>query len=889
MEEEPKRTFRLDRHTREDARAAVDEEIAFHLELVAEELMAAGWSPEEARAEARRSFGDIEETRDRCTDAQTRRGREETRAMAHEELARDLKQAWRAVRSAPGYAALVAGTLAFGIAANTIVFSAMNPYLLRSLPYGHPDELVQVNVVNPVTGWDMDRLSYPQFLDWKARSRAFSGLAAYSYGAVTVADADGPERVQLAHVTANMFDVLQVSPALGRSFTPAEARPGAPAVVVLSDRMWRIRFGADPTVLGRTLALDGVKHTVVGVMPASFNFPFGSARLWLPIRADATASRSDNNLMLVGRLAPGQTSRTALTELDGIQHELAALHPDTDGRMSGVTIKPLREALNFAWDVLSIGFRVLLGAVFFVLLLACVNVASLTLARGAARRREIAVRASLGAGRARIVRQLLVESLVLASAGGALGVALSWWVAGVIAPVLPEDLFRVGRIDIDGTVLAFSLVLTLVTTVAFGLLPALQVSRVDLAETLKEGGRGGTVRATRTRSALVVVQVALAVILTSGAGLMLRSFVAVRSMDVGFDPHRVVVAEALLPANARTSTADRLQYVDRAVAAVGQVRGVSAASASTWIPMNHELFTSQVATPRTSSLPAKRWPLAAVTRVEPGYFATLGMTVLEGRDITSGDGPDARPVAVVSRTLARRLWPDEDPVGQALLVADDPAPSRTVTVVGVVSDARAGDLDMDDIRAQLYLPVRQGSGGRRYFLLARTDGNPSSLIPGLRGVLGGVDSDVPVTIRPMSAVLREDQLQWSIGSVFLGGFGVGAILLATLGIYGLMSYSVTGRRKEIGVRLALGATRSGVRRRIVGDAVRLAAMGLTIGFAGSLSLAKVVAATLYGVSPFDPLTLGVVLALFLLVAVAASALPAERASRTDPMGVLRSE
>jgi predicted permease len=623
-------------------------------------------------------------------------------------------------------------------------------------------------------------------------------------------------------------------------------------------------------------------------MPERFNFPFGSAKLWVPIRESASSSRAANNLMLVGRLAPGWTRERAVQELDGIQHELAVLHPDTDGRMSGVTVKPLREALNFAWDVLSVSFRVLLGGVFFVLLIACVNVAGLTLARGSARAREIAVRASLGAGRSRIVRQLLVESLVLAVAGGALGVALSWWIAGLISPVLPEDLYRIGKIDIDGTVLGFSALVTLATPIAFGLLPALRASRVDLAEALKHGGRTSVAAGTRARSALVVAQVASAVILVSGAGLMLRSLDAVRRVDLGFEPDRVVVAEAILPANDYPGAVERRAYVDRAVEALSRVRGVSAASASEWIPLNHELFTSQVATPESAGTPAGQWPLATLDAVWPGYFRTMGIALLEGRGFVTGDGPDAQHVAVVSRSLAARLWPGRSAVGGTLLAGDDPGRPERYTVVGVVADSRAGDLSSDDVPFRVYTSGLQGSS-RRWFLLARADDTPASLVQTTRRALREVDPALPIEVRSMASVVAESRLQWSIGTVFLGGFGAGAILLAALGIYGLIAYSAARRRKEAGVRIALGATRGEIRRWIMARGLRLTAIGLAFGLAGAMALGKVASSALYGVSAFDPATLGAVLVLFLLVAAFASLLPAERTSRADPMEALRSE
>ncbi|HKJ02249.1 MAG TPA: ABC transporter permease, partial [Longimicrobiales bacterium] len=469
-----KRAFRLDRTSAHDARSSVDDELAFHLEEAVEELVERGWTRKEAEAEARRKFGDLEATRAYCAEVQTKRGREERRAMSMDNSWQDLKYALRTLRKTPGYSALVVATLAFGIAATTTIFSAMTPYLLRPLPYGSPEALVQVNQVNPITGWDMDRFSYPQVLDWSERSRAFESMGAYAYGAANLTGPQGPEQAQYSLVTANLFgEVLRTEPFLGRGFLPEEGRPGAEPVALLGESLWRRRYNADPTILGRAITVDGVQRTVVGVMPQRFNFPFGSARLWMPLVEDAAAPRERMNAQIVARLNEGWTVEGARTELEGIQAELGALHPEADGRMDGVTVKPLREALNFVWDIMSVSFAILLGAVVFVLLIACVNVASLTLARGSGRRREVAVRAALGAPRGRLIRQLLTESLVLSMAGGALGLLLSWWAVTLIGPVLPDDLYRIGDIEIDGTVLAFSSILTLLTPLAFGLIPAL--------------------------------------------------------------------------------------------------------------------------------------------------------------------------------------------------------------------------------------------------------------------------------------------------------------------------------------------------------------------------------------------------------------------------------
>lgn len=885
-----RRAFRLDRRSPPDARSAVDEELAFHMQEAEQELVEAGWSLEEARQEALRRFGDLEETRAFCREIQTRRGRGERRAMSIDALRSDVRYALRSIRKSPGYAALVIGTLAFGVAANTTIFSAMRPYLLRPLPYAEPDALVQVNQANPVTGWDMDRFSWPQIADWKARTHAFESLGAYSYGSGNLTGDEGPERLQYSRVTANLFgNVLGVDPVLGRGFRPEEGRPGAEPVVLLSDALWRRRFGGDPGVLGRPITLDGVQRTVVGVMPAAFVFPFGSARLWLPIPEDPVADRGRMNLQIVGRLSPGWTAERARTELAAVQAELAERYPDQDGRMSGVTVKPLREALNFVWDVLAISFPILMGAVAFVLLIACLNVASLTLARAGGRAREMAVRVALGAPRGRIVRQLLTESLVLALLGGVAGVLLASWATGLIDPVLPEDIYRVGRIQIDGVVLAFSLAVTLATPVAFGLWPALSATRAGIGRRMNEEARGSaSVRTSRARRGLVVAQVGLAVVLTTGAALMVRSLASVQRIDLGFDAERIVTAELTLPAAEYPTAEQRSAWVDRAVEAVGRVQGVTSAAASAWLPLNHELYTWQVAPPAMEGTPTEEWPLAIENGVHPGYFATLGVQVLEGRGFTGADGPGDDPVVVVGRTLADRLWPGQSAIGRTLLASTGDGSIERFRVVGVVGDVRHADLSMDDPGLEVYRPTGQAAG-RRWFLLARTDRAPGAVVAAVREALLEAEPDLPANVRPMTDVVRENLLQWGIGSVFMGTFGAGALLLAALGIYGLIAYSVAQRRREIGVRLALGATRGEIRRVVVGDGMRLTAIGILVGLVAAIALARAAAAALYGVGPFDPVTLLAVSAVFVGVAALASLLPAERASRTDPIHVLRAE
>jgi len=889
-----KRTFRLDRASRADAHASVTDELDHHIDLCVDELVEAGWTEVEARKEAVRQFGDLKATQAYCETVQMRKGREERRMMSFEELWQDVKYSVRSVRKAPGYAGLVVLTLAFGIAANTTIFSVMNPYLFRPLPFEAPEELVQVNQLDPTTGWDMARFSYPQYEDWKARSRAFQDLAAYSYGSANVTDREGPEQIQFAYLTANMFDVLGASATLGRTFRADEGVPGAEGVVVMGDGLWKRRYEADPGILGRVITMDGVQRTVIGVMPPDFNFPFGGVKLWVPIQQSAaTASRASLPYQLVGRLNPEWTIDRARTDLTTIQTDLAVEYPETDSRMSAVTVKELREALNFAWDEINILFVVLLGAVACVLLIACVNVASLTLARGGGRKREVAVRAAMGARRGRIVRQLLTESLVLALVGGALGIAMSYWITGILNPLIPEDLFKVGAIDIDRMVLAFSLLVTLATPIAFGLLPALSTSRGDLTVGLKEGSKGsGGLGASRGRRILVVTQVALAVVLIAGAGLMLRSFASVQSLDLGFDADQVVATEVILGADEYPTSGERHAFLEAAVGAVSGVPGVTEASAVYWLPLNHETSGEQVASTDMIGTPTAEWPLAVRNWVYPGYFQTMGVDFASGRDFTSLDGSDGQSVVIVNRTLASRFWPDREPVGQSLLVGDPEDPT-TAVVIGVVGDVQHQDLD-PQVGPQIYRSVLQ-TNTRRFFVLGRTRSDPATMVAGIRSAMAAVAPDLPLSIRPMTDVVAENQLTWSLSSFFLGIFGGGALLLATLGIYGLISYSVTQRERELGVRIALGATRGEIRQSVVGDGLKLTGIGLAFGMAATLGMGQVMSSVqqmstvLYGISPFDPITLVTVLLLFLAVAAIASFLPAARASGTDPITVLRSE
>jgi len=807
-------------------------------------------------------------------------------------LTHDIRYAFRTLRRSPGYTLVVVATLALGIAANATVFSILNPYLLRELPFGEPQRLVQIGQVDPTTGWDGGRFSLPQLEDWKARSRAFEDLAAYHYGPRNLTGDGAAEMVMAGYVTGNLFPLLRARPELGRTIAPGDDTPGAQNVVVLSHGLWTRRYGADRGIVGRSILIDGTAHTVIGVMPPDFNFPWNEVRLWVPLSADPAGEPRDRmNHILVGRLASGWSHERAREELTAIQRELGALYPDVEGRFAGVSVRPLREALNFLYDVVRTGFVLLLAAVGAVLLIACVNVAGLTLARGAARSREIAVRLALGAGRARLSRQLLVESTLLALAGGALGIAITYYVVGAVGPRLPESLYRVGTATVDGRVLLFSVALTLAMPLIFGLTPAWSATRADLAAAMKEGGRGaGTSRKTlRGRRTLVVAQVALAVVLLTAAGLMIRSFMAVRQVDLGFRADRLLTVEVAPPAHRYPDPAALDAYFDRATEALATLPGVRAAASTAWLPLNHEYDPLHYAPPEAADTERDAWPTALRMHISPGYFDAMGIALVAGRDFHAADAADAAPVVVVSRALAERNWPGEFPIGRTILLAEAAGePPVTATVVGVVDDVRQEGI-VDKGRPQLYRPVAQAPARRRFIVVATDVADPATLTGPVRAALAALDPDVPATLRPMREIVRENDFQWRIGSVALGAFGAAALFLAALGLYGVVAYSVTQRRRELGIRLALGATGMQIGRLVVGEGLRLTGIGLAVGTLAALAASRLLASQLFGVRAVDPVTLAAVPVLFAAVAALASARPAARAAATPPQETLRED
>ena len=804
-----------------------------------------------------------------------------------ESFLQDIGYALRTLRRSPGFTALVVLTLGFGIAANTTVFSVLNPYFLRPLPFTAPGQLAQLGQVDPITGWDGVRFSLPQFLDWRARSRAFEDLGTYTYTSMNLTGTEGPERLMVGIVSSNMFALLGTRPAAGRVFQPGEDGPAASRVTVLGHGLWVRRFGADHGVLGRTLTIDGMPYTVIGIMPPEFVFPCGGVRLWIPFAADPSTEARDRNIhLMVGRLRDGWTAEQARGELTAIQREIAGIYPDAEGRYDGVSVTPIREALNFAWEPLRLTFAIMLAAVALALLLACVNVASLTLARATARGSEVAVRAALGAGQGRLVRQLLTESTLLAVCGGLIGVSIAWWAARAAGSVIPEDLYRIGGFTIDVRVLAFTALVTLTTPIVFGLAPALTASRTDLASTLKEGGRGGSgLRSIRTRRLLVVFEVAMAVVLMAGMALMVQSFRAARTMDLGFTPDRVLTVEVTPPRSEYESEA-LTSFYTRATEALSALPATTGAGMAAWLPLNHETSMIQFALPGREPATREEWPIALQNITSEGYFAAMRVPLIAGRTFTDRLDLEGSPVVVINRALATRYWSDESPVGQSLSIGD-PSTPLTATVIGVVGDVRHEGIVVD-IGPQIYRAMTQFPTRRR-FLVVATNGSPETLTPSVRQALHGIDPNLPATIRPLRAIVNENLMTWAFPSVALAILGTGALLLASLGIYGVIAYTVVQRHQEIGVRMALGASRQQIRATFLREGVRLTAIGLGFGLIVAAGVGRLIRALLLGVSPFDPLILLAVALMFAVVAALASALPAHRASRVDPQTVLRYE
>ena len=817
-------------------------------------------------------------------------------------LLRDLRYAMRNLRQRPGFTAIAVLTLALGIGATSAIFSVVNGVLLRPLPYQAAAELVLLR-----GGWDGHpdaALSEAEYWDYKERQRTLTGMGAYAGGSLTLTGSGAPERLDAGFVTADLLPVLGVAPVMGRGFLPEEDLPGRPAVTLLSDGLWRRRFGADPGVVGRIVRLDDEPVTVVGIMPPGFQLPSHftgtGAELWSLLQLDPASNRGERGwhyLDVVGRRRSGVAPEAANREAAALMAAMKAEYPsEYQASFSGTASAVEAEVVGEAKPAI----LVLLGAVALLLLIACANVASLLLARAEARQREIAVRSALGADRSRIVSQLLTESLLIALAGGALGLLLAEWGLRALVATAPASIPRLDAIAIDGLVLGFTLVVAIGTGVLFGLAPALHAVRPDLAASLIDGARGGTAGAVRQRfrRGLVVGQIALALMLLTGSGLLVRSFLRLRAVDPGFDPQRVLTAQLeISPLRYERSDQVRAFYAEL-LRRIEQIPGVTSAGTARALPMTGQLEIgdwSFLLEGRFSSPPLpSEWIAADWQVTSPGYFETMRVPVLAGRGLEEADRTGGTPVMVINQTLAQKVWPAGNAVGQRVLLGGGDTDSVYRTVVGVVGDVRHRGLNADP-RPEMYLPHQQfpagtGTATRSLYLVVRTSGDPLALTPALRAAVAGLDPDAPLSqVQTMEQALGSWAAERRLTMLIVTGFATVALLLGAVGIYGVMAHLVVQRTREIGIRIALGALPREILRLVLRQGAWLAGLGITAGVLGALAVTRLLAGLLFRTPPTDPVTFAGMALLLAAVATVASVVPALRATRVDPINALRAE
>jgi putative ABC transport system permease protein len=802
-------------------------------------------------------------------------------------LIQDLRYGIRTLLKNRSFTSVAVLALALGIGANTAIFSVVNAVLLKPLPYDDPERLVLIETNNPQQKIKQAPTSLPDFLDWRDQNSVFERVSAFSRWSSVLTGGDEPERLSTGFVSVNFFSTLGVNPIAGRAFSDGEELPGIEPVVVVSSGLWKRRFGSDPGLVGQTITLDGKSGTVIGIAPDLFNDMVGQVDVWLPIILKLEDEARDNRgLRVVGRLKSGVSPKQADAEMSAIAARLQESYPQSNAGW-GANIISLHASI--VGDVRA-ALLILLGAVCFVLLIACANVANLLLARAATRQKEVAIRTALGASRPRIIRQLLTESVLLSAVGGAFGLLLAVWGVKLLIAISPDDIPRVSEINLDGRVLIFAVVISLLTGLIFGLAPALQASKLNLNESLKEGGRGSSegFHRNRVRSLLVVSELALALVLLIGAGLLIKSFIRLQSVNPGFNSENVLTEQLSLPYNRYRTPQSRVAFFDQLMSRLESLPGVQSAGLTLNLPLNG----GGVSAWHGVVLEGRPITLEETTQTEnriisPSYFRTMGIRLLQGREFTAQNNrQDAPPVVIVSDTLASRFWPGEDPVGKRIQFGHDESFAREV--VGVVGDIKRFGLESSDDWAT-YIPYAQ-QPWTNMVIVARAASDSASLAGAIKGAVQAVDKDQPIhNIKTLDTVIANSTSQRRFNLLLLGAFASVALVLAAVGIYGVMSYSVTQRRHEIGIRMALGATSTDVLKLVVGHGLMLALIGVSIGVGAAFAVTQVLESFLYGVSATDPLTFAGTALLLAAVAVMASFIPARRATKVDPCVALRYE
>jgi putative ABC transport system permease protein len=801
-------------------------------------------------------------------------------------LMQDLKFSLRLLAKSPSFTAIAILTLALGIGANTAIFSVVNAVLLRPLPFKNSSQLVVLRETYKLVG-DVS-VSYPDFLDWRRQTHTFSAMAAVQNRGFNLSGVAQPENIGGYAVSPNLLALLGVHPVLGRDFLPSEENQGATPVILLSYQLWQSHLGGDPGVLGRSINLDGRSFSIVGILPPTFRYldrtdvliPFG-------VFAEGLAERGERGDMdVVGRLAPGVPLSQAAVEMNTIAARLAQQYPQSNYGF-GAHLASFRE--EFSGDT-RLAVLVLFGAVVFVLLIACVNVANLFLVRGAARAREIALRLAFGASRGRVVRQMLTESLLLAFCGGILGILLGAWGISALGYLLPADSLQTMGVRMDRSVFLFAGAIIVLVAFAFGLIPALQATRPDLHETLKEGGRSATSTSAqhRLRGALAIAETALALVLLVGAGLMLKSLYHLIQVSPGFEPARVLTMEMDLRSDQYSKNPAILNFWQQLLDRVRTIPGVESAAVGTVVPLTGNHNRSDV-TIEGLPLPGPgEFPHPDYHVISSAYTAAMGIPLLRGRTFTDSDNETAPSVALVNATMARRFWTDGDPIGKRILRGHPGDDETWVTIVGVVADTKLYGLD-NPARLEVYYPYRQQPYSDMN-LVVRSAVDPSSLSASIRAAVAAIDKDQPIfAIHTMQQLVNDSISTRRLTLVLLGIFSALALLLAAIGIYGVMAYSVALRTQEIGIRMALGAQRQDVLRLVLGQGARIAFFGVAIGLAAAAALARALSSLLFSVSASDPVTFAAVAVLLVAVTLLACYIPARRALRVDPIIALRYE
>jgi putative ABC transport system permease protein len=796
----------------------------------------------------------------------------------------DILYAFRWLGRSRHFTLIALLTLALGIGGTTTMFSVIRAVVLKPLPFAEPERLVAISHL-----WEGEpaSLSPPNFHDARDQSRTIESAALYDEGDVTLTGVGEPARLKGTTVSASFFDVLGVAPALGRSFRLDENTPGKEKVAVIGQALWQQRFGGRRDVLERSIVLDGVPYTVVGIMPAGFSFPFGR-EIWMPYAREGAYGEDNRGawfLQAVGRLREGATLEQARVELKTIASRLEQQYPEKNARV-GLTARPLHEAIV---GRVRTALFVLMGAVSFVLLITCTNLANLLLARAAGRGSEMAIRSALGAARHRLVRQLLTESIVLALAGGTAGVLLAMWALDSLVALNPEGIQRLDTVRIDRAVMAFAVGVSMLAALVFGILPALQTTGASLASTLKEGGRGMAHAGRRTRAALIVAEVALAVTLLAGAGLLIKSFVRLQSVDPGFRPEQALAFELDVPDTRYPDDAAQSRFYTTLLERLEALPGARQVGAVLVLPLRGSFnfsFTVDGWPPPKEGYE----PTLEVRLATPGYFQAIGIPLLKGRLFTAQDDERAVQVALISETAARKYFPHEDPIGRKIRLGWRRGGEDRVggEVIGIVGDVRQHGLDAE-LMPEIYIPHAQAPVGSMD-VIVRTDLPGAALAPSIRGVVHALDPELPMpTIQPVEDIVAESISRPRFYMMLVAIFAGVALLLAAVGIFGVMSYSVAQRTRELGIRIALGAGAGTVRRLVVGQAMTLATIGLGIGLGAALLLSSTLEKMLFNLSSTDPATFAAVAGVLFLVALVASWLPARRASRVDPVVALRAE